>query len=1044
MIVQGMVDTGATSSLITKSTITKLNLNDQIFRKVGDIMLGDSQTRIKQYGWINLDVNIKGRKFGIKAIVVDHLTNELILGMDFMRKFRVNINMTHQQLVLQHQQQQVHVEFGQTNCVRLSRPYTIHPRCKLVVDATVNGIMDAKDRYLKGLTWEQQHAARIRLCDGLVDIQQGYVQVTIYNPTHCSVIMQEGMVIGEITALDPGECCSVLEAINTTEDIDVDQNPKNNPMPMDKIVSILTDHLLDKDEYYHQIHDTVEKYKILFDVNQQRTIKATIHHVIDTGNHVPIASKPYFKTIEQRKAIQSEIDKMLRAGIIIPSTSDWSSPVVLLTKPDGTFRFIIDYRKLNAITKKDVFPQPSVEELVQRLGGHSWFTKIDMKAGYYQIPIRNQDKDKTAFVTQDGLYQFEVLPMGLMNAPPTFQRLMHNIIGYNRWDYTAVYLDDIIIFSDSFDQHVKHLQEIFQILQDHNFTLNPKKCSIAKQSIEFLSHTITKESIIPLQERIQAILDIPQPTTLAQANKFIGKIGWYRKFIPHFSQIAAPIHRVTNKIKSKRKDFHWGEEQIQAANKLKQILTSQPLVLKYPHPNAQFILATDASDYAIGGTLKQIINGKTHYNYFLSRLLSDTEKRYSTIEREALAIFWCLNKLQQYLGGRNVLIITDHKPLQQFQIKQKINSKRITQWLIKNQELLPQIVEVQYRKGSHHGDADGMSRPDLPGSADVVNVMTRAMKKAQVQSTIPKSNTASCVPSNHTQLVISLPTFDFSLSRIGTEQQRDLYFGNIWKQIEMGKGDDFNYVLENQVLYKVIKSNTHGMLFKLICVPKSMTHEVIQCYHDHPTGAHFGTNRTWLKIRQVCYWPQMRKDVNEYIRSCEKCAKFNIRRMKSPGHLHPIEYPQGPLELVSMDFWGPTPEYSRNGNKYVLVITDYFTRYVVATALPNNTAIAAAKCFTEEFSFKFGIPRRLITDQGTHFNNELMKNLTALLGTNHIQTSAYHPQANGLTERFNSTFHTQLAKFQNSELQDWDEYLGAVTYGYNTGIQGTTRYTPFQ
>ncbi|CAF2115001.1 unnamed protein product [Rotaria magnacalcarata] len=253
----------------------------------------------------------------------------------------------------------------------------------------------------------------------------------------------------------------------------------------------------------------LKNHIILFDTSQPRIIKTDIHHVINTGNHSSINAKPYFKTIEQRKNIQHEIDNMLKAGIIIPSHSPWSSPVVLLKKPNGEFRFIIDYRKLNSITTKDCYPQPTVEELINRLGGHSWFTKLDLKSGYYQISIHAADKSKTAFITQDGLYQFQVLPMGLMNAPPSFQRVMNHIIGYNRWHYILVYLDDILVFSNSFDDHMKHLQQLFNVLNTHQFTLNPAKCSIAQQSIEFLSHTITKDSIVPSKQPIQAILDMP-------------------------------------------------------------------------------------------------------------------------------------------------------------------------------------------------------------------------------------------------------------------------------------------------------------------------------------------------------------------------------------------------------------------------------------------------------------------------------------------------------------------------------------------------------
>ncbi|CAF4504701.1 unnamed protein product, partial [Rotaria sp. Silwood2] len=253
-------------------------------------------------------------------------------------------------------------------------------------------------------------------------------------------------------------------------------------------------------------------------------------------------------------------------------------------------------------------------------------------------------------------------------------------------------------------------------------------------------------------------------------------------------------------------------------------------------------------------------------------------------------------------------------------------------------------------------------------------------------------------------------------------QQHDPEILRIRHQRLPKKIDNKDYVIENDVLHKVIQLPRAYTKFKVVCISVTMKKEVISCYHDHPTAAHFGVNRT----------------------SCEKCAKFNIRRTAPPGHLHAIEYPQGPLELISMDFWGPKPQYSINGNRYVLVITDYYTKYVVACPLPNNTATSTAKSFVEQFIFKFGIPRRVVTDQGVHFNNELMQNLTMLLGTNHIQTSAYHPQSNGLVEIFNATFHPQLSKLYNAELNDWDEYLAPVIYAYNTGEQSTTGYSPFQ
>ncbi|CAF1363628.1 unnamed protein product [Rotaria sordida] len=800
-----MIDTGATSSLITMSTIIKLNYQDRIHTHTGEITLGDSKTKIAQYGWICLNLKIKSLNCQIRAIVVDCLSTNFILGMDFLRKYKIEIKTRQQCLIIHHQHQQLYVKFEKSNSVRLAQQCTILPRCKVVVNAIVSNIIHSNKMLFNVINEKTQQFKRIRLCDGLVNVKNNTIQLTIYNPTTRIVTLPESMFLGTVDHLTPNVYCSTLCSNSTIQQIDLTHETEKKSIQVADIINALTQHLQGNPLYYQHVRDLLQNHNILFDTSKPRTIKTNVHHVINTENHSPVNAKPYFKTIDQRKNIQQEIDKMLKAGIIIPSHSPWSSPVVLLKKPNGEFRFIIDYRKLNSITKKDSYPQPTVEELIQRLGGHSWFTKLDLKSGYYQIPIHQADKEKTAFITQDGLYQFEVLPMGLMNAPPTFQRIMNNIIGYKRWDYILVYLDDILVFSNSFKDHMKHLQELFTVLNHHQFTLNPSKCSTAKQSIEFLSHTITKDSIVPSKERIQAILDMSQPNSLAQANKFIGKIGWYRKFIPNFAQIAAPIHKVTNKTKKKKKEFYWHEDQIQAANQLKQILTEEPLVLKYPHSTAPFILSTDASEYTIGGTLKQIINGQTHYNYYLSRLLTTTERNYPTIDREALAIFWCMDKLKEYLGGRDVTIISDHKPLQQFHKKSKFNSKRIEEWLLKHQEIIPQISAVIYRKGRKHGDADAMSRPDIDDKQKFLNVITRSMMKSK-QYSLPNNNFfESKSTDNDNQSTSSPMTFDFSLERISEEQKQDPQLLHIKQQILKENVNNLNYVIENDVLYKIIQ-----------------------------------------------------------------------------------------------------------------------------------------------------------------------------------------------------------------------------------------------
>ncbi|CAF4561035.1 unnamed protein product, partial [Rotaria sp. Silwood2] len=272
-----------------------------------------------------------------------------------------------------------------------------------------------------------------------------------------------------------------------------------------------------------------------------------------------------------------------------------------------------------------------------------------------------------------------------MNGPPTFQRTMHNLLGYGRWDYVMVYLDDILIFSRSFNEHKQHLNEILSILAKANFQVNPDKCSIAVQEIDFLSHTINERCIKPNGDKIKAIVDLPAPNTLKEANEFLGKINWYRKFIPNFARIAAPLHKVTNKTKHHRHEFKWGPDQQQSFDKFKRLLTTYPLFLEYPYLSTPFVLTTDASDIGIGEILRQDTPHGTKINYFKSRVLDDTERDSSFV------------------------VETDHKPLENFHNKQ-ISNKRVMNWLFKLQDLLPQIIAVKHRAGATNAAADYISR----------------------------------------------------------------------------------------------------------------------------------------------------------------------------------------------------------------------------------------------------------------------------------------------------------------------------------------------
>ena len=723
---------------------------------------------------------------------------------------------------------------------------------------------------------------------------------------------------------------------------------------------------------------------------------------------------------------------------------------MLKKKPDGTYRFLVDFRRLNSITQKDSYPQPSAEELLHRLAGHRYFTKLDLKSGYFQIPIHECDIPKTAIITQDGLYEFTVLAQGLMNAPPTFQRVMNEVVANGRWDYVVVYLDDIVIFSKTIEEHKQHVADVISTLHKVNFQVAPPKCAIAVEKIEFLSHIVTHDKVAPSPDKIKAIVDIAQPKTLSQANKFIGKVGYYRKFIRDFAKIAAPIHKVTNKTRTKRSEFHWGQEQRDAFDRFKVILTTGPLFLDFPDRSVPFVLATDASEVRIAGVLKQNTADGMKVCYYKSRLLDTTESRYSTTEREALAIYWCLTELRNYIGDSEITIETDHKPLINMHKKSAYGNKRIDNWLICLQDLIPQISEIKYQRGIENTGPDYLTRyetTDRDHQQESLSAMTRSMTK-QAASAAPPQRTPTTTDSgqNDTELprrtTSAIATTDFSLEKVQIAQRKDPHIRAIMSRIQAQESMN-DFVAYDNTLFRLITKRKHASKSKVPYLPESMLTMVLEAFHDHPMSGHFGVQRTLHKISARFWWPRMRESVEHYIASCHQCRKFNIARQKTHGYLKSFEPPSEVFQIMHMDFWGPVRTSTR-GNRYVLVLTDNLSKYVLAKAMPDNTARSAAQFMLNELIMVHGPPERLITDNGVHFSNNLMKTITETMHIDHAFSATYHPQTNGQVERFNATFCTQLAKYCDEDKGDWDDYLQSVVYAYNTGIHATTGFVPYE
>ncbi|CAF3381537.1 unnamed protein product, partial [Rotaria sp. Silwood2] len=787
-------------------------------------------------------------------------------------------------------------------------------------------------------------------------------------------------------------------------------------------ISSLTKHI-ENGNNRSKIQDILWRNKIFFDPTPS-IINIPPQSAIKTGDHPPIYSKQYSCSAKDQDIKFQEMQKLLERGQIEESTSPWSSPIVLVKNKDKTMRFCIDYRRLNDITIKDAFPLPRIDEIFDQLSDAMYYTKFDFKSGYFQIPLCKEDRPKTAFSTRDNHYQFTVLSQGITNGPATFQRVINHILGPARWKYALAYIDYVIIYSKTFEEHLKHLSEICTILKNTRFRLNPDKCEIAQTQTEYLGHQIKNGEIRPSPQNIHGLLNTKLPQTADEACKFVKATEYYRKFIPNFSQIAEPLRKFVPTAKTQQKRgqktiIKLTDDEVKAFEKLKHYLTTH-LVLKLPNNRFPFKVQTDASDEGIGAVLLQIYPDDDRPIAFLSKKF------------------------------------TQAQPLTQLNEKAQIN-KRCERWRLK---ILEYDFKVKYIPGLTNSMPDYLSRSPVDDAEEdpdeisnlvststqtdssyinknvsiITAVETRAMKLRNINindiNGTTKLTSDSLNTSNQENRIIS-----FSMEQLMKAQQHDDYAKNIMNNIKEHK----NYIFKDNLL---MRRSKHPVPY----VPqRDLRKTILKIYYDTAAnGAHFSRSKTLHKIKQRYFWPSMYKDIENYVKSCIQYAQFNPRRQNSPGTLKQIPPPNGVWQLVAMDFHGPITPTSQRGNKYIISLTDVLSKFVITKAVRDNTTQTAVRFLKEDVISKFGTPHCILTDNGTHFTSALMNELIKQIGVTHLYSTPYHPQTNVQVERYNSTMDAKIAALSNLRKTDWDDPLPFVTFNYNASIHSSTKQIPFQ
>ncbi|GFV13512.1 hypothetical protein TNCV_2288551 [Trichonephila clavipes] len=704
------------------------------------------------------------------------------------------------------------------------------------------------------------------------------------------------------------------------------------------------------DEQRNKLSELLRKFSGLFTKTDKSTAaKTNVKHRIFTGDHAPINQRAYRVSPTERRIIHEEVQKMLDEGIVQPSESPWSSPIVLVRKKDGSWRFCVDYRKLNSVTKKDVYPLPRIDDTLDCLKSAMFFSSMDLRFGYWQIEIDEADREKTAFFTPEGLYEFKVMPFGLCNAPATFERMMDNLLRHFKWTMCLCYLEDIIVFSETFEDHLIRLRLVLKCLQEAGLKLNSKKCLL-----------------------------LPK-----------------KRFIKGFCYLAEPLQSL---LKS-GVEFHWGPEEVEAFNSLKKALTSDPVLGMYDE-RASTEIHTDASGYGIGAVLVQIQNNVEKVIAYASRTLTKAEKNYSTTERECLAIVWATNKFRPYIFGKHFTVVTDHHSLC-WLMNLKDPSGRLARWALRLQE---HDFDVKYKTGKKHSDADALSRNPVEEETETSDKFLAVTTRMN----------------------------------LAMEQKKDQDLAKLKLLSNSSKNEEFRFI--DGILCRK-NFDPDGKLW-LPVIPKHLRADILRHFHDAPTAGHLGFAKTYDRIRKRFYWPGMYRNVVRYVMHCRECQRRKSVPQRPPGRLVPIPPAIAPFHRIGIDLLGRFPK-SAHGNKWIIVCTDYSTRYAITKALPTAEVDEIAKFLLEEIVLSYGAPRVIITDRGAVFRSRLVSSLVDLCNIDHRFTTAYHPQTNGLTERFNKTLADMLSMYVDVEQKNWDEILPFVTFAYNTAKQETTGFTPF-
>ena len=1090
-----LVDTGASRCCIREDYFNKIPGTSLSLLK-GVRIRSATGRDLQTLGRAECTFTLGGRDYKMEFIVCKNLRRPAILGLDFLRQNRIGTTWTPTGTFALQRGEEILVEsievcFENTNpMITAYRHYTVPARSIMIVTAKANMQLQDQgrvfevnatplfmDKHPSMITLPVLHKTDqetrenvpyllINLSMEDEEIEKGEeLAVMRVCPYQLNEIETEQTDEEEINNIEEDK---IFEQCDMFDDkTEVDKKFITSPAQIESQRKVKLQNAPITDEDRSNFKELCNKYTDIFsrsseDIGHTPLLKMDI----DTGDSPPVCQRPYSLPLKHVEWVTKELEILEKAGVISRSVSPWASPIVIVPKKSEPGepprrRMCVDYRVLNSLLPPvnkahskakgilTLVPLPKIDEIYAQLKGSKVYSAIDMRSGYFHLGLSNDAKPKTAFVPggpHGAKYEFNRCPFGLSQAPAYFQRLIHEVL--KGITFAFGYLDDILIFSPDNKTHLEHLEVVFQRLREADLKLKASKCNFFKKHIQYLGHLVSGEGIEPLPEKLEAVRKMPPPTTPKEVRQFLGLVGYYRKFVPKFADIARPLTNLT-KLDI---PYEWTNRCQEAFEFLKEMLLKEP-ILKYPDPSKPYTLFTDASKFAWACVLTQEyeheFDGKKrkilHPITYMSGLFKGSQVNWATLTKEAYAIYVSVKKLDHYIQDAEVTLRSDHLPLKSFLQKNTLNTK-VNNWAIDITSRCRNI-QFEYIKGIKNTLADTMSRlieitpeieqePEPPGqefgydifeTLEPIETTTHYINELKEEIQIKQE----AIPDD------LLPIVDLTESQLEDIQMKDKFIKNIVNRLVAKQQPEGKpYYLEGKLLKKYIYDNKQR--FEVTVVSPNCAPLLLNLAHDQL--GHNGTARTYMLLKRTYYWKGMKTDISNYVKQCKLCQKQNILPVKYvPGH---FSAPMAPMEFISMDLIGDfTP--SSKGNKYALTIICMLTGYTFCIPIPSKKASDVITAYIDNVYSKFGGSKKILSDNGTEFKNQLFEKIAKELGVEFkCYTAPYHPQSNGRIEGFHHFLKSCMTKHISTTME-WDQVVHLATAAYNFFPNEHSKESPF-